>query len=612
MHISEIRIRNFRSIEDMVVPLDRFTVFCGPNSCGKSNVFRAIQLAFQREVSIEDAQNNLTDSMLGQGGPTASIWVDCKLANIPTAIKGLAGTTENNIDYTFRVTRGGKVTRKLGTKVLSLEEFAKLLEHFMPLYVPPIRDLGADGLVPFKRLIKVALLRSKGTGNIKQVTTAAKKLLQDKATLLLDKQHDLVKGILHADKLSLDTSLLDIEALYENIGIQVHTGGREIPLSALGTGHQSAVIMHLYRQLGESMPGEVLYLFEEPDNHLHPSTIRSICDDLTAISAKSQVLVSTHSPVFLAHVGFAPLRPLVKKQDGLTALRTITLLKHYTEKQARAHLESHGLRLTEPLVCGRVIVVEGITDKVVLSSLLEKRRGVTADQADVLLISAGGKDKAVTLAHLLHCLGVEWRCVLDHDSAFSSEVPFSKAGLSPTELGEGIDAINKLKALTETGNRRGNGFIKTMNAVLNELTTARPTPTPITGSPLKTLIDKLGTMTAGELAQLRAALKKGHQKEARKLLVKANTFIWSGTMEEVMLRNATCEDIVEATLVATGELNTVLTGNPNRRQTLINKLHEAGNKPDVLAQVVSALEDSGCFNRTEVNVCFEYVFDHLE
>jgi predicted ATP-dependent endonuclease of OLD family len=69
MHISEIRIRNFRSIEDLSVPLDRMTAFCGPNSCGKSNVFRAIQLAFQQSVSASDAQQNLPASKLVAGGP---------------------------------------------------------------------------------------------------------------------------------------------------------------------------------------------------------------------------------------------------------------------------------------------------------------------------------------------------------------------------------------------------------------------------------------------------------------------------------------------------------------------------------------------------------------
>lgn len=39
-----------------------------------------------------------------------------------------------------------------------------------------------------------------------------------------------------------------------------------------GTGHQSSVIIHLYRQLGELTGGHTLFLFEEPDNHLHPPT----------------------------------------------------------------------------------------------------------------------------------------------------------------------------------------------------------------------------------------------------------------------------------------------------------------------------------------------------
>src|SRR5687768_17036980 len=105
MHIAELRIRNFRSIEDMTVPMDRLTTFCGPNSCGKSNLFRAIQLAFQESISLEDAQHNLTDSKLGQGGPTLSIWVDCRLAEIPSEIQSLGATTRSSISYSFRLTR---------------------------------------------------------------------------------------------------------------------------------------------------------------------------------------------------------------------------------------------------------------------------------------------------------------------------------------------------------------------------------------------------------------------------------------------------------------------------------------------------------------------------
>jgi len=611
MHIAELRIRNFRSIEDLTVPMDRLTTFCGPNSCGKSNLFRAIQLAFQESISLEDAQSNLTDSKLGQGGPTLSIWVDCRLAEIPSEIQSLAGTTRSSIRYSFRLTRSGKVTRKLGDKTLSADEFGQFLLHFLPVYVPPIRDLSADGLIPFKRLIKAALQRARGAGNIKSVTDIARKLLEKKGALLLEKQTELARKILRADKLSLDTREVDVEALYDNIGLRVHVGGREKPLSALGTGHQSAVIMHLYRQLGEDMPGEVLYLFEEPDNHLHPSTIRSICDDLKAISRQSQVLVSTHSPVFLAHVGFAPLRPLVQNDHGFTVRREITLLNHFTEKQARAHLEFYGVRLTEPLLCSRVVVVEGVTDRAVLSTLFEKRTGTTPDQADLLLIAAGGKDKAVTLCHLLQCLGVEWRCVLDRDASFSSEVPFCRLNLPNPDIAAGISAIDTIKGLIDTAQKRGSKATKSLLAIRNELTTTPPVRQLIEGSPLKSLLEKTGVLTVTEQSQLKTALGGNRKREAWKLLAKAKTFVWSSVLEKVLLHNADSENCVEAQLVVIGELSAALTGNPNRHETLINKLHEAGNKPGVLNQVVIALDDGGHFSRSEVNECYYLAFGNL-
>ena len=580
MHITELRIRNFRSIDDLTIPLKRFTTFCGPNSCGKSNLFRAIQLAFQSSVSIDDAQNNLPRSKLVQGGPKLSIWVDCKLAEIPNTVRTLAGVTlsSTNTNYSFRLTRGGTLTRKLGAKVLSQTEFEQLLGLFLPLYVPPIRDLSGDGLLPFRQLIKAALKRAKGPGSIKRVSDAARKLIKKKAGALLDQQTTLVKRILRADKLSLDTSGLDIEALYENIGLRVHVGKSEQPLSSLGTGHQSAAIIHLYRQLGEDMPGEVLFLFEEPDNHLHPSTIRSICDDLRGISQSSQVLASTHSPVFLAHVGFSSICPLIQSAAGITERRKMSVLDHYTEKQARAHLESLGLRITEPLLSRRVVVVEGPTDRIALSTLFEKRTGTTPDQSDLLVIAAGNKDRVVVLSHLLSCLGVEWRCVLDGDAAFSSEVPYSKASLAAPDITSGIAAVDTLSALLDTSKKRGSNAASSLAAIRNELVTARPTPQRLEDSPLKTLIS--WSLNVAEQNQLKSALAANRKRESWTLLAKARVFIWSTTLEGVLLHNAAAENRVETELVAARELAAPLTGNPTRNAALNNKLHGAGNKPE--------------------------------
>lgn len=254
MYIEKLRIRNFRSIEDVTFPLGRFAVLCGPNSCGKSNVFRAIQLAFKAMVSESDARENLTRSKLVAGGPLLSVWVDCRLADAPAEVQQLAGVTTSTLTYSFRLTRGGTVTRKLADKVLDDQGFSDFLELFRPIYVPPIRDLSADGLDPFVRLMKSALKRAKGPGNIKHASDQAKKVVERKAAALLGQHDDLVESLLSADKLIVDAGDFDLESLYGDVRLRVKKGEESVPLSALGTGHQSAVIIHLYRQLGEDLP----------------------------------------------------------------------------------------------------------------------------------------------------------------------------------------------------------------------------------------------------------------------------------------------------------------------------------------------------------------------
>jgi len=46
MRISTVRIENFRSISDQVIPFDRVTSFIGPNGAGKSTILRALEWFF--------------------------------------------------------------------------------------------------------------------------------------------------------------------------------------------------------------------------------------------------------------------------------------------------------------------------------------------------------------------------------------------------------------------------------------------------------------------------------------------------------------------------------------------------------------------------------------
>ena len=48
--IREIRIRNFRSIVDLTLHMDKLNVFVGLNDSGKSNVLKALNLFFNNQT----------------------------------------------------------------------------------------------------------------------------------------------------------------------------------------------------------------------------------------------------------------------------------------------------------------------------------------------------------------------------------------------------------------------------------------------------------------------------------------------------------------------------------------------------------------------------------
>lgn len=47
LRIKQIRIKNFRSIVDLDINVDKMNIFVGLNDAGKSNILKALNLFFQ-------------------------------------------------------------------------------------------------------------------------------------------------------------------------------------------------------------------------------------------------------------------------------------------------------------------------------------------------------------------------------------------------------------------------------------------------------------------------------------------------------------------------------------------------------------------------------------
>jgi predicted ATPase len=66
--ITAVAISNYRSIRDLVIPLQKLNVITGANGSGKSNLYRAVRLL------ADIAQGRVVPSLAREGGLQSTLW----------------------------------------------------------------------------------------------------------------------------------------------------------------------------------------------------------------------------------------------------------------------------------------------------------------------------------------------------------------------------------------------------------------------------------------------------------------------------------------------------------------------------------------------------------
>jgi len=85
-----------------------------------------------------------------------------------------------------------------------------------------------------------------------------------------------------------------------NVDIKLEGDERPIPLENKGSGYRRLFMVGRLRYLAnKNHLNNVIYLVEEPETFLHPSAQDEMRDSLLSLSESNQVLITTHSPIFL-------------------------------------------------------------------------------------------------------------------------------------------------------------------------------------------------------------------------------------------------------------------------------------------------------------------------
>ncbi len=366
MRITRIEIKNFRSIQHLVVELGDTTVLVGPNNTGKTAILDALRIALtrrwgQRGTGFNEYDVHMTDE---QSDPKASSgvsieiraeekepgeWTDSITEDLGDIVQLDLATNRRSVSLRTRclwnvdadsfepswefLDAAREPLVGVGARRVNLERFWRYLPVF---YLGALRDVGdefsARSSQFWTRLLKDLNIPTELESRAMRVLDLLNRRLL-KADPRLAEITETLSGatsIATRDREGdLDLRMVPLKTWdllsRAEIILRNEPDLPWLPLRHQGQGIQSLSVIFLFQAFIEHLlvelyePGsEPVLALEEPETHLHPQAVRTLWGHVDALPG--QKIVTTHSPYFVQHVPFRDLR-IVRLHAGVTEVR---------------------------------------------------------------------------------------------------------------------------------------------------------------------------------------------------------------------------------------------------------------------------------------------------
>ena len=133
----------------------------------------------------------------------------------------------------------------------------------------------------------------------------------------ISKEFEPVSTVLNRTIKNNNLSLMPKVTCKFNVQFEFSNGLDSISLKSRGEGIQRVLMNILFRYISNKETGdESIFVFEEPESHLHPEAQKTFFDTLIALSTKyNQVIITTHSPLMVSMCDVKDVIHIKKEND---------------------------------------------------------------------------------------------------------------------------------------------------------------------------------------------------------------------------------------------------------------------------------------------------------
>jgi putative ATP-dependent endonuclease of OLD family len=473
------RVKDFRSLANIEVPINDLTVLIGANNAGKTSFLDALFAAVGSgrktlgaddvrlapgEATAPKTREVLIDLMLRPVGDDGRVLESYPEGSFWTSLWGTAGIASNddldevtlirtvlkwsNVKGEYTVERrflkewksfDDWPTAKSHDRLISAAQMEPLALH----YVDAKRDLDEDLKKPgsfWRRLTEDLGLSDDDIKSMEETLSSINSEIIDKSEILKHLKENLrgIQSVVSADSGSVEIAPVarKLRDLAKGVDVSFTTAGAQaFPLARHGMGTRSLASLLVFRAYSSwrakqaSKGGDRVHsvlALEEPESHLHPQAQRSLFAHIKAIPG--QRIVSTHSPYFAGQAQLEDLRLFIKHGGDTvaTGLDLTSMSPNDRRKLQETVIETRG----DLLFSRGLVLFEGQTEEQALPIWAEKYWGASIHELGFCFVRANGTDY-FPFVWLAKALQIPWYIFADGEPT-----PVKELNAALTKAGE--------------------------------------------------------------------------------------------------------------------------------------------------------------------------------